>query len=233
MGGTLEAPRALRRRHEKIKRQDGLRAFLAAVKANPVQQQLPGKKRRPKAPPEPSEKLGVPTAEREAKALEVSSPNAPPFNSQILGAAQKFAKQLGPEAMLILEQFYRVGVKGSGSRGLTASYDGHKVDTSRAGYEHLSVAEQDAHESFRIAMQAMPPELRAYALEMVMEEGSPRKPAEIGTEISGYTDERRGIGAAVATLKIIAWCVREHLNMEGRRAKNDRSKRVCGKHAKT
>jgi hypothetical protein len=222
MPPTLEAPRALRRRLDKIRRNEGLHAFLKSVEQRSIEQRLPPKKFTPRLAAPKTEVLSDPTPERAGKAIEVAKAPSVPFNSQILGAAQKYAKQLGPEAMLILEQFYSIGIRGMNSRGLTASYDGFKVDVSRTSYEHLGASERDAHEQFMDAMARMPPELRRIAVEMVLEtppdgKVAPRKPVEIGEAVSGYTDHRRAHGAAVALLRAISWCIQPALGSRRRK----------------
>lgn len=202
----------------------------AANKPRTVQQRLPAAsaasdKRR--GSQTLSEKLGEPTPERAIRAEAVMPTKVPPFNSQILGPAQRFAKQLGPETMMVLERLHEIGIKGDGSRGLTAGYDGIKVDSSRTSYDHLSAAERSAHAQLRAAMTAMPAELQAFARELVLENvgmevnsarGAPprrsRSVNEIGAEISGYySDSRYTTGAVVATLRIIAWCVQKELGV--------------------
>lgn len=222
MPPVLEAPRALRRRYDKIRRNEGLHAFLRAVEKRSIEQRLPPRKAVAKLAAAKTEVLADPTPERAEKAVEVVKAKAVPFNSQILGAAQKYAKQLGPEAMLILEQFYAIGIRGMNSRGLTASYDGFKVDVSRTSYEHLGASERDAHEQFRDAMARMPPELRRIAVELVLEtppdgHSAPRTPVKVGEAVSGYTDHRRAHGAAVALLRAISWCIQPALGSRRRK----------------
>lgn len=212
----MVAPEAMLRRFRKMRRQEGIQAFLqAASKPRTIQQRLTN---RP-VKTEPQVRLSDPTPERAEKAVEVQRTAVPPFNSRVLGAAQKFYKHLGPETMMVLERLYEVGSKGETSRGLTAGYDGVKVDSSRISYEHLSVSQREAHEIFRAAMATMPPELQRYAREIIMEDGrdKPRTMADVGSEISGYEDHRRAIGATVATMKIIAWCVQKELGVRRRK----------------
>lgn len=224
------APEAMLRRFRKMRRQEGVQAFLqAATKPRAIQQRLPS--RPPKPLPAPVEKLGEPTPERAVRAEAVMPTKVPPFNTQILGPVQRFTKQLGPETMMVLTRLYEAGVKESTSRGLTAGYDGVKVDSSRMSYNHLSEAERLDHELFRNALTTMPPELQRYARELVIENvgmevnsarGAPprrsRSVNEIGMEISGYTsDTRYTTGAVVATLKIIAWCVQKELGVRRRK----------------
>lgn len=194
-----------------------------------IQQRLPVKPptKALKAP----ERMGDPTPERAVRAEAVMPTKAPPFNSQILGPVQRFTKQLGPETMMVLERLYEVGIKGNSSRGLTAGYDGIKVDGTRASYQHLSEAEAEAHEQFRAAMNTMPLELQHYVRELVIENvgmeinsarGAPprrsRSVAEIGGEICGYTsDSRYTTGAVVAMLKIAGWCVQRELGVKRRK----------------
>lgn len=223
---TLTASRDIRKVLKK-RREQGARAFLEAV--GTVEQRLtvrPVEVRTPKvkipALPAPAEKVGKPTPEREAKAVAVSEPNAPPFNSQVLSIPTYLAKQLGPEAMMVLEKLYEVGIKSHNSRGMTSSYEGQRVDLSRTSYEHLSASERDAHEQFVAAMARMPPELQDLANELVLECPSlnhpkPRSAEEVGAAITGYTDRRRALGAVVAILHAIEWCVRPELTWTRRR----------------
>jgi hypothetical protein len=229
----LVAPPALLRRFKAMRRTEGIHAFIkAAEKQVRIQQRLPARPVKTQAPaPPPPERMGDPTPERAIRAEAVMPTKVPPFNSQILGPVQRFAKQLGPETMMVLERLCEVGIQGGNSRGLTAGYDGIKVDSSRTGYQHLSDAESAAYEQFRVAMGNMPPELQLYAKELVLENigeeinsarGAPprrsRSVAEIGGEITGYTsDSRYTTGAVVATLKIIAWCVQRELGVKRRK----------------
>jgi len=222
MPPVLEAPRALRRRYEKIRRNEGLHAFLRAVEKSTVQQRLPSKVVSKSVPLPKVEALGEPTPQRAEKAAAVVKAAALPFNSQVLGAAQKYAKQLGPETMIVLEHLYTMGVRGLNSRGLTASYEGSKVDVSRTDYEHLGASERDAHERFRDVMATMPPELQKLVWELVMEapsagQSAPRKPVEVGGAVTGYVDSRHGHGAVVAILRIISWCVQPALGNQRRK----------------
>lgn len=226
----LVAPEALLRRFRRMHKTEGAMAFVRAAEGRQrtIQQRLPAKAA--KAAPQP-EKMGEPTPERALKAIEVRETKAPPFNAQIAGAAQKFARQLGPETMLVLERLFEVGVKGNASRGLTSSYDMTKIDCSRTSYDHLTLAEAEAHEMFRTAMGTMPLELQRYARELVLEDvgaelnsarGAPPRRSrtlfEVGSEISGYTsDQRYATGAVVAALKIIAWCVQRELGVKRRK----------------
>lgn len=176
--------------------------------------------------------MGAPTPEREQRAAgAVSRPQVPPFNSQILGVAQKFSKSLGPELMIVLEKLHEVGTLGASSRGLTQSYEGPRVDGTVGGYEHLSAVSRDAAEQYRNVMAKMPPELRAYVKELVLEDigievnsarGAPPRRArtvkEIGQELSGYEGEQRAMGAVVVALRIIAWIARSELGFIRRRS---------------
>jgi hypothetical protein len=217
----LEAPAALKRQFMKRRQEEGVRKFLHQAASKKITQRLPSKARSKSAAfTKLVENLGQPTVARAEKAIEVVEAKAPPFNSQVLGAVQKFAKQLGPETMMVLEDFFRSGVVGETSRGLTASYDGFKVDSSRVSFDHMSVNERTSYERFRAIMATMPTELQAYARELVLEiprtPHSPlRTPEEIGSEVTGYTDHRRALGAAVALLRVIGWCAR---SAQGRRA---------------
>ena len=226
------------RRFRRMARQEGIVAFLRAANASKprtITQRLPaatGKRRAPEGLPE---KLGDPTPERATRAKEAGASatqtKVPPFNSQILGPIQRFTQQLGPEVMMVLERLYEVGQKGEHSRGLTAGYDGIKVDSSRATYQHLSEAESQAHAHLLEAMATMPPELQRFARELVLENigmevnftrgAEPRRSRsipEIGSELSGESkDGRYASGAVVATLKIIAWCVQRELGVVKRK----------------
>lgn len=231
----LVAPEAMLRRFRKMRRQEGIQAFLqAASKPRTVHQRLPALKavtEQRRASQALPEKLGEPTSQRAAKAVEVRETRAPPFNVQVLGPAQKLAKQLGQDTMMVLERLYEVGAKGGASRGLTSSYDMTKIDVSRTSYDHLTIAEAEAHEIFRAAMACMPPELQRYARELVLEDvgaeinsarGAPPRRSrtlfEVGSEISGYTsDQRYTTGAVVATLKIVSWCVQRELGVRRRK----------------
>lgn len=226
----LEAPAAMKRQFEKMRKAEGIHAFLKAVERQAIQQRLPPRKPSQKhalpAAPDSAqirENLGVPTPERAEKAAVVVKTEAPPFNARIFDALQQFAKQLGPEAILILEQFYAAGIHGMSSRGLVASYDMLKIDMSRTDYSHLGMSEQEAHDRFLACMHAMPIEMRKLAEELIFEnmlsngQGSPRTAIAIGMELSGGEDKRRAHGAAVAFLRMVSWCVGAAMNGVGRK----------------
>jgi hypothetical protein len=174
--------------------------------------------------------LGEPLPERAVSAPEIAKAKAPPFNSQILSIAQRFSKALGPELMIVLERLHEVGVLGQSSRGMTQSYEGVSVDSSAGGYEHLTAVSRDAAEQFAAVMGAIPPELRPYVRELVLEDigmeinsarGAPPRRArtakEIGQELAGYETEQRALGAVSATLRIIAWIARAELGFKRRK----------------
>lgn len=226
----LLAKEAMLRHHRRIMRQTAIRDAILAkpVRAKHVdlRKSTPATGQR-RAPETPS---GEPTPERAWKAAGVSKTTVPPFNSQIMGPAQKFAKGLGPEVMLILERLAEVGALGESSKGLVSSYEGVLVDSSGGGYEHLAAVSRDAHEQFQAALQAMPAELRGYVRELVLEDvgaeissarGAPPRRArslkEIGQELSGYDGEQRALGAVSAALRIIAWCARTQLGFKKRK----------------
>ena len=168
-----------------------------------------------------SEGLSDPTPERQAKAAQVSKSTTPPFNSQILGIAQKFARGLGAETMIVLERLYEIGVLADSSRGLVQSYEGPRVDGSSATYEHLSAVGRDAHEQFDAIMTRMPPELRRLTRELILEDtGRSRSAAEIGKTLTGYETEQRAVGAVIGVLKVIGWHAADRLGYPKRRRKS-------------
>ncbi len=179
----------------------------------------------PALPPPP--KIGDLTPERAAKEepQAVALVQAPPFNAHILGVVNRYAQQLGQETVMVLERLYELYAKGGGSRGLTAGYDGIKVDVSRTSYDHLTAAEAEAHNALQRAMRTMPKELRHYAAELVLEDRPPgrwRGTGAVAEEVTSYRDRGAHPGAIVALLKVIAWCVQTELSMGGRRGTKPR-----------
>jgi len=200
---VLEAPPALKQRHQQMRR-EGLDAFLEAVhRPRRAQPRLP-------AGP-PPERLGDPNVQLAEKPVEAVKASAPPFNTIIGGAVLRFAKQLGSEDLFHLEALYKLNARGMHSKGLTASYSGVSVDSSRTTYQHLSASQSDAHELLRRVLKAMPPELRRLTQEMVLDELPKRELAEVGRSVTGFEDARRNLGAVVAILRVIAWITRDNL----------------------
>lgn len=169
----------------------------------------------------PGPSLADPTPERAAQseAGAVQKVTTPPFNTRVVPVVSRYADRLGPETLLALESLYELGRKGEVKRGLTAGYDGFKVDVSRTSYAHLTPAESAAHEKFRRSMACLPPELRRVVMELLFDEADGRKPLEIARELCRYDGEHHQRGALVATLRIIAWCVRAELAKGGRDGK--------------
>lgn len=223
---VLEASPALKRRYDRMRREAGIKAFLKAVKSGEVKQRL----RPMKTAIQPRDDLRKPTPQRLERAAdsgdEVVEAAAPPFNAQIIGAAHTFAKQLGPETMRVLERFYEIGRTGIGTRGMTASYGGFKIDVSRTDYQHLTDKERGAHELFRRALLTMPPDLRAYAMELIFDEGRARSPAEIGYEVANYKDRAQARAVVAGLLQAIAWCVQEEFSKGARHGKAIRNSEV-------
>lgn len=160
----------------------------------------------------------------------MSKTTSPPFNSQILGIAQKFARGLGPDVMLVLERLHMVGARSESSRGLVQSYEGVRVDGGGGAYQHLSQSGRSAHEQLIAVMERMPPELWQLAKELVLEDvgmelnsarGAPPRRArtakEIGQELTGYDTEQRALGAVIGALRIIAWIARGELGFTRRK----------------
>lgn len=220
--GKLEATAAMLRAARRLKRDDAIQRFIQKSAAGKLRINQPP--RSPAAKPEP--KIGNPTPERveQAEVGAVVQTKTPPFNSRVLPLLQRYADRLGPEAVLVLEKLYEVGRKGAGGRGLTAGYDGIKVDASRVSFEHLTAAESDAHNLFHAAMQRMPRDLRPVVLELLFEEGRGRKPMDVIAEFSGYECEKHRRGSLITLLKIVAWCVQEEFLKGGRHGKGRKSK---------
>lgn len=203
---VLEAPDALKKRYNSMRKAGGLDAFLNAVKKqHKIQQRLPAK------PVKPPEKLGEPNERQAVQPREVEIAKAPPFNAIVGGAVLKYAKQLGPDEVYHLEALYKLNARGLHSRGLTAAYDGTRVDSSRGSYQHLNASERDAHELLTRIMRAMPIELKRITQELIFDEMPNRKAVELGAAVTGYDDDRRNIGAVVALLRVIAWITRDGL----------------------
>lgn len=167
-------------------------------------------------PRDPQTPLDEPLPDRIKRGEVITKAQMPPFNSQILTTAQRFAKALGPEVMVILELLHETGMRGESYRGLTSRYEGVRIDSSRAGYEHMAASDRDAHERFQLAMSRLPAELRDMVRELVLED-TRRSVRAIGEELSGFTSEQRALGAVPAALRIIAWCVRDALYGRGRK----------------
>ncbi len=185
------------------------------------------KKRKMRAPAKPATELRDPTPERAAHATDISKSKNPPFNSQINSAYQKFQKQLGPDAVMILDRLCELAHQ-AGSPRITASYSGVVVDQSYTPGSNLTERARAANDEFRRIWGSMPPEVQGLVAELVLElpigpvptkNGTmPEIPvvgdrhrsyAAIGRDLCGYSDDRRGMGATVGALRIISWLVRE------------------------
>lgn len=228
--GKIEATAGMLRAARKMRKQDAILKFVMKAQA--------GKLKVARAPdvgagrPKAVETaIGALTPERAAQSEPeaIQKVQAPPFNMRVMPLLQRYAERLGPEALLTLEKLYEVGRKGAGSRGLTAGYDGIKVDASRSSFEHLTAAESDAHDLFHRAMHRMPRELRAIVLEVLFEEGGPqikdsqgyraRKPLEVIRDTFDLNNEQYQRAGLVTLLKIVAWCVQVEFLKGGRHGK--------------
>jgi hypothetical protein len=208
----LVATQPMLRAMRRLRKDDAIQKFIQKAAAGKLKlQKAPGPLRKPEPRP------GEPTPQRVEKADPgaVVAVTSPPFNSRVLPLVTRYADRLGPDIVLALEQFAEMRAKGQGKRGLTAGYDGFKVDTSRTDYSHLTPAESKAHNRFHRVMQALPAELRPIVTELLFDEEG-RKPLTIARELSGYDSEHHQRGALVTALRIIAWLVRDELSKGAR-----------------
>lgn len=150
----------------------------------------------------------------------------PPFPTIIETTHQKFRKQLGPDIVDILDRFHALAHDSESTRGMTASYSGVTIDSSRQDSQHLTERKRLAHEEFRRIWASLGPRIQRLVGELVLElpigpvptknahmpeipvvGDRTRSYAAIGRELSGYNDDRRGMGAAVGALRIIGWLI--------------------------
>ena len=214
----LTATHAIQARHLQAKKRGELRPTFAAGRteqatrgAAPVSKVAPPARIDLALPA--SVPIGYPQPERLRKADgDFITANAPPFTNRIEAPYQRYRANLGDAEVLALDALYDLGAKAlSGGYGkLVAGYDPDRISGSRQPSSHLSEAQRGSYARFYDIWDHLDNGLRGVAYDLVFEMTRPdrEKPltvAEVGRALSGYADERRAIGAAVASLRILAW----------------------------
>lgn len=161
----------------------------------------------------PTVSLRKPTPEREAKAQDIVESASPPFNTQIVSVYQRYAKQLGRDVVLVLDQFYELAQRAGSQPRMSAKYDGITVDQSRTSFSHVTEAQRASIEDYNRMLGEIGESYRRLIQELVLEEAivgeRARSYAEIGRELCGYSQDQPCRAAAVAALRLLAWRIQE------------------------
>lgn len=209
---TLTAPSNMLAAYED-KIGQGAAKFLEAVRTYP--KRVKPKRGRSTVPqvPLPDISLREPTPQRAEKAAGTRRAEGPPFNSQIVSPHQKFLKQLGGEAVAVLDRLVEMAEAANKLPRMTAKYDGITVDSSRAHALPFTDADLQRKQAFAKIWDQLGPHYQRTISELVFEigiaGGQPRPYHEIGRELCGYASEQTGKGAAIAALRLLAWRVQE------------------------
>ncbi len=196
----------------------GASKFVQAVTAYPKRMKKRERVKGRSMVPQVERVSNAPTPERVAQAGEaLETTDMPPYVVRVTGVTERYQRQLGQDAVLILSRFQELADVANRSRGLTAGYDGNKVDSSSGDFQNMSERQRASLADFHEAWNAMGDDFRRLAAELLLEvptqfskDGEKARGAvTIGHELCNYAGKQQAHAAVVAALRILSWRLSE------------------------